>query len=243
MFLVVLPPPVVVLSRYHINVTRFISMGPRRTGRKRGAEVDFNGSSPRTRASGTDGVDVVDGVDGRARALKLGVTSTRRHFLVKSEVDVFSVDDMAKASVRGPTYDEPWDGVRNHQAKNIQKSMRTGDLAFFWGSNTKEPGIFGVVEVTREAFPDESQFQRSSKYYDARATREKPRWFNVAVRLRKKLDTPVLLKDLKVQKALEHMPLFTQSRLSVQTVPDACWDYICGEMNRAELGEFLVTNS
>ena len=116
---------------------------------------------------------------------------------------------MAEATATGPTYDEPWDGVRNHQAKNIQKSMRTGDLAFFWGSNTKEPGIFGVVEVTREAFPDETQFEKSSKYYDAGSTREKPRWFNVAVRLRKKLDMPVLLKDLKLQKQLEDMPLFT----------------------------------
>ena len=64
---------------------------------------------------------------------------------MKSEVDVFSIDDLAKVD------QEPWDGVRNHAAKNIQKSMRTGDLAFFWGSNTKEPGIMGVVEVVRVA--------------------------------------------------------------------------------------------
>jgi predicted RNA-binding protein with PUA-like domain len=213
-------------------------MGPRRTGRKRGAEGGGGGfaSTGREEAVVTNKVPKKGALDpGRPAAGK------RQYFLVKSEVDVFSVDDMARASATGPTYDEPWDGVRNHQAKNVQRSMREGDLAFFWGSNTKEPGIFGVVEVTREAFPDESQFQRSSKYYDAGATREKPRWFNVAVRLRKKLERPVLLKDLKVHQkaALERMPLFTQSRLSVQPVPDACWDFICGEMNRDELGEFL----
>ena len=242
------------LSLSHTQVMRCIvsrltyqvvaGMGPRRTGRKRRVDAGMGDSELGSGKESMDSVGAGTAHQATSPSSRHSIHSihsihSRQYFLMKSEVDVFSVDDMAEATATGPTYDEPWDGVRNHQAKNIQKSMRTGDLAFFWGSNTKEPGIFGVVEVTREAFPDETQFEKSSKYYDAGSTREKPRWFNVAVRLRKKLDMPVLLKDLKLQKQLEDMPLFTQSRLSVQRVPAACWDHICGEMNRDELGEFV----
>ena len=157
-----------------------------------------------------------------------------KYFLMKSEVDVFSIDDLAKVP------SEPWDGVRNHTAKNIQKSMRPGDLAFFWGSNTKHPGIMGVIEVVRSAYPDATQFDAKSKYYDKTSDPSNPRWFNVDVKLRKKLENPVLLKDLKTRKELEDMPLFKMARLSVQTVPEDAWQYICREMNNEELSEFVV---
>ena len=211
-------------------------MAPKRAAKRRNApeSSDSPTSERKLRKQSTTATTTTT----TTTATKTTAAPSRCYFLVKSEVDVFSIDDMARATETGPNHDEPWDGVRNHQAKNIQKSMRKHDLAFFWGSNTKEPGIFGVVEVTREAFPDESQFDPASKYYDSKSSRENPRWFNVAVRLRKKLDTPVLLKDLKKETQLQHMPLFTQSRLSVQTVPPECWDHICGVMHPDELAEF-----
>lgn len=144
-------------------------------------------------------------------------------FLMKSEVDVFSIDDLANASVP-----EPWDGVRNHQAKKIMMSMSEGDLAFFWASNTKEPGIVGLVKVVKEAYPDETQFQTDSKYYDKKASRNHPIWYNVDVVLEKKFAKPILLKDLKqyADAELKDMPLFLMKRLSVQTVPLHAWEFI-----------------
>ena len=144
-------------------------------------------------------------------------------FLMKSEVDVFSIDDLANKATP-----EPWDGVRNHQAKKIMMSMSKGDLAFFWASNTKEPGIVGIVRVEKEAYPDETQFQTTSKYHDKKATRERPIWYNVDVVLEEKFSNPILLKDLKkyADAELKDMPLFLMKRLSVQTVPPEHWNFI-----------------
>ena len=105
----------------------------------------------RTRGQTTTSTSTSTSAAAKAASKKPKAPAHAQYFLMKSEVDVFSIDDLAKVD------QEPWDGVRNHAAKNIQKSMRTGDLAFFCGSNTKEPGIMGVVEVVREAFPDETQ--------------------------------------------------------------------------------------
>lgn len=146
--------------------------------------------------------------------------NTKRYFLMKSEADVFSIDDLAKKK------QEPWDGVRNHQAKKIMMSMSKGDQAFFWASNTKEPGIVGLMKVVKEAYPDETQFDRTSKYYDPKATRERPIWYNVDVALEEKFDNPILLKDLKTYEELKDMPLFLMKRLSVQPVPTHNWEFI-----------------
>jgi len=150
------------------------------------------------------------------------------YFLMKSEADVFSIDDLAGCKDQT----EPWDGVRNHQAKKIMMSMKKGDVAFFWASNTKLPGIVGLVTVSKEAYPDETQFDRASKYYDPKATREKPIWYNVNVTLKEKFDEPILLSELKLHQhdALSSMPLFTMKRLSVQPVPESCWEYIMKNM-------------
>ena len=121
---------------HHLRPFAPASMGPKRT---RGQTTTSTSTSTCTSAAA------------KAASKKPKAPAHAQYFLMKSEVDVFSIDDLAKVD------QEPWDGVRNHAAKNIQKSMRTGDLAFFWGSNTKEPGIMGVVEVVREAFPDETQ--------------------------------------------------------------------------------------
>lgn len=153
---------------------------------------------------------------------------TSRFFLMKSEVDVFNIDDLAKKT------QEPWDGVRNHQAKKIMMSMSVGDLAFFWASNTKEPGIVGLMKVVKEAYPDETQFDSTSKYYDPKATREHPIWYNVDVALEEKFSKPILLKDLKQYSdaELKDMPLFLMKRLSVQPVPQEAWHFILNTLSQ-----------
>ncbi|KAK6347196.1 hypothetical protein TWF696_007270 [Orbilia brochopaga] len=102
---------------------------------------------------------------------------SRGFWLMKSEPDVFSYDDLCKHD--GPA---GWDGVRNHVAKNHLRSMKLGDRAFFYHSNCKEPGIVGLMEITRESSVDESQFDPKAEYYDAKATKEKPRWYLVHCR-------------------------------------------------------------
>src|SRR3982750_2754391 len=105
-----------------------------------------------------------------------------RYWLMKSEPDEFSIDDLVKA--KGQT--TPWFGVRNYQARNFMRQMQGGDRAFFYHSSCPEPGIAGIVEVSRLAYPDASQFDPKSPYYDAKSTREAPRWDNVEVKLVRK---------------------------------------------------------
>lgn len=107
----------------------------------------------------------------------------RQFFLMKSEPDVFSIDDLEGR----PGQTEPWDGVRSHQAKKVLQSMRLGDQAFFYHSNAKPPGVVGIVEIVREAYPDPSQFDPGSKYYDASCEREAPKWVQVDCRLVRRL--------------------------------------------------------
>lgn len=112
-----------------------------------------------------------------------------------------------------------WDGVRNYQARNYMKSMKKGDLAFFYHSIVKPTAIFGVVKVVREAYPDFTQFDPSSKYYDPKATEENPIWFMVDIKLEYKLSSPATLEELKHIPGLEKMELLRKgSRLSVQPV-------------------------
>jgi predicted RNA-binding protein with PUA-like domain len=163
-------------------------------------------------------------VDSHDKKSKIDTSSKRGYYLMKSEADVFSIDDLASRDKQI----EPWDGVRNHQAKKIMQGMQEGDLAFFWASNTKKPGIVGVVEVVKTAYPDETQFDPKSPYYYAKATRDAPVWYNVDVQLKEKFETPIYLSDLKqyATKELADMPLFTMKRLSVQHVPEPMWHFI-----------------
>ncbi|KAH7059041.1 PUA-like domain-containing protein, partial [Macrophomina phaseolina] len=141
----------------------------------------------------------------------------------------FSIDDLAAASEP-----EPWDGVRNHVAKNHMLAMKKGDLAFFYHSNCKTPGIVGIMEIAEEASPDESAFDSSHPYYDAKSKREKPSWFCVKVSFRRKFARPetVTLDKLKALskegQPLENMQLFKQSRLSVSNVRPEEWNHILG---------------
>jgi predicted RNA-binding protein with PUA-like domain len=146
-----------------------------------------------------------------------------RYWLMKSEPDEFSIDDLAHA--KGKT--TAWFGVRNYQARNFMRDeMRLGDRAFFYHSSCPEPGIAGLVEVSRLAYPDASQFDRKSPYFDRAATRDNPRWLNVDVRLIRK--TRLLgLSELRSHPELAGMRLLQRgNRLSITPVEPAQWDFI-----------------
>ncbi|KAF2454304.1 PUA-like domain-containing protein [Lineolata rhizophorae] len=162
------------------------------------------------------------------------VSPPHRYWLMKAEPEPrtekgvpvnFSIDDLQAA-----TRPEPWDGVRNFVARNNILAMEKGDLVFFYHSNCKVPGIVGTMEIVEKASADETAFDSTSPYYDAKSTRENPRWFAVGVKFRSKLANIITLTDLKrfakPGGVLEHMQLLKQSRLSVSQVTKAEWDFI-----------------
>ena len=108
--------------------------------------------------------------------------------------------------------------------------MKPGDQAFFWSSNTKFPGITGIVEIVTESYPDATQFDRKSEYYDAKSTKEEPKWSCVDVKLVRKLEMPITLATLKEysEKELGGMALFKMKRLSVQPVSAEEWEFVLG---------------
>lgn len=136
------------------------------------------------------------------------------YWLMKSEPDVFSIDDLKKD---GETL---WDGVRNYQARNFMRDdMKIGDKVLFYHSNAKPPGIAGIAEISSpEPVADPSQFKKNSEYYDPKSTKENPRWQCVKVKFSKKLNEFLPLDSLREVKALSDMPLFNRSRLSIQPV-------------------------
>jgi predicted RNA-binding protein with PUA-like domain len=142
------------------------------------------------------------------------------HWLLKTEPASFSIDDLARKEV------EHWDGVRNFQARNNLRAMRVGEEAFFYHSSTGEPGIAGICKVVREAYPDESQFDPTSKYFDPRAVPEKPRWYMPDVGFVSKFPREISLAELRTVPGLEEMVLLHRSRLSVQPVSDEEWNII-----------------
>jgi predicted RNA-binding protein with PUA-like domain len=145
------------------------------------------------------------------------------YWLMKSEPDEFGIDDLARA----PQQTTPWFGVRNYQARNFMRDqMQHGDLVLFYHSSCEMPGIAGIVEVAKLAYPDATQFDRKSKYFDARAARDKPRWFNVDVKLVKK--TRLLpLTELRTYLQLAKMQLLKRgNRLSITPVDPAEWKFI-----------------
>jgi len=147
-----------------------------------------------------------------------------KYWLIKSEPSSFSIDDL-KAM---PNKTDMWDGVRNYQARNIMmKEMKTGDKAFFYHSNANPPGIVGVVEiVSKEAYPDPTQFDSSSKYFDSASSREKPRWYLVDVKHLEDLAF-ISLESIKANPKLANMKLVQKgSRLSVQPVTEEEWNEI-----------------
>jgi predicted RNA-binding protein with PUA-like domain len=164
-------------------------------------------------------------------------------FLIKSEpnsrlengVDMkFSIEDMKAIGV------DSWTGVRNHEAKNLMKNtMKVDDLCLFYHSNCKLPGIAGLVRVCKESYPDFTQFDKKSHYYDPKATKEAPRWFMVDVEYVKTFKRFVPLKELQKLRDNEHlrdMPLLNRGRLSVQPVDKKAFDFICN-LAESDLGD------
>jgi len=144
------------------------------------------------------------------------------YWLMKSEPDAFSIDDLKRKG------QEAWDGVRNYQARNFMRDgMRVGDKVFFYHSNCAEPGIVGIAEVATDAYPDPSQFNPKSKYFDPASSRDNPRWMLVDVKFVKKLKRTITLKELQDDAALVEMPLVRKgNRLSVMPVGAAEWRHI-----------------
>jgi len=141
------------------------------------------------------------------------------HWLVKSEPDVFSIDDLAARKV------EPWDGVRNFQARNYLRAMARGDEVFVYHSSCAEPAIVGIAKVAKTARPDPSQFDPSSKYFDGTSDPADPRWSLVDLRYVRTLKRPVTLQELKAAAALlgDFALLRKGNRLSVLPVTDEQW--------------------
>ncbi|MES2997841.1 MAG: EVE domain-containing protein [Pseudomonadota bacterium] len=145
------------------------------------------------------------------------------YWLMKSEPTSFSIDDLSKR----PQQKEPWDGVRNYQARNFLKAMEVGDLAFFYHSSCPSPGIVGFMKIVKSAYPDKSAFDLSDPHYDPKSKKDNPRWFCVDVQLVKKFKHIITLKDLKNQSKLSSMRLLQRgNRLSVMPIASAEWEVV-----------------
>ncbi|MEM9068052.1 MAG: EVE domain-containing protein [Myxococcota bacterium] len=137
----------------------------------------------------------------------------KKYWLMKSEPDVFSIDDLA-----GETPAE-WEGVRNYQARNYMREMKKGDLVLFYHSNAKPSGVAGVAKIEGEARPDPHQFDPKSPYFDAKSKKEEPRWDLVDVGFVEKLDRVIPLAELKAEAKLEGMFVIRKGmRISVTPV-------------------------
>lgn len=147
----------------------------------------------------------------------------KQYWLIKSEPDVYGIEDLERD---GKT---PWDGVRNYQSRNTMRDdMKKGDLAFYYHSGTKTPGIVGVARVASDAYADPTQFDENGKYFDPKATEEEPRWQLVDFEFVARFDEILPLQDLKDDPKLEGMPLLQRGqRLSVQPVDPKHFKHIC----------------
>lgn len=137
------------------------------------------------------------------------------YWLMKSEPDVYSIDDLERD---GTTM---WDGVRNYQARNNMQKMKEGDLVLYYHSRQRPPAVVGIAKVVRESYPDPTQFDPQSPYYDEKSDEDDPRWWLVDVKFVEKFDQPVTLHDIKDEPSLSEMVLVNNSRLSVQPVRKA----------------------
>lgn len=142
----------------------------------------------------------------------------KKYWLMKSEPDVFSIDDLKSC----PGKKEPWDGVRNYQARNFMRDdMSKGDLVLFYHSNAKPPGVAGIAEICSEAYPDPTAFDPKSKYFDAKSDKGNPRWILRDVKFKKKFKSFVSLEELKDTDSLSDMRLLQRgNRLSIMPVSE-----------------------
>jgi predicted RNA-binding protein with PUA-like domain len=146
----------------------------------------------------------------------------RQYWLLKSEPGTFSLDDLWNA----PNRTTQWNGVRNYQARNFLREMKKGDLGFFYHSGS-EPGIVGIVEILREAYPDHTALDPKDSYYDPKTKGGESPWSMVDVRAIERFPRPIALSELRTKPELEGMPLLQKgNRLSVQKVGAAEWNAV-----------------
>lgn len=144
----------------------------------------------------------------------------KSYWLMKSEPDVYSVQDLEKDGTTS------WEGVRNYQARNNMQKMSVGDTVLFYHSRQDPPGVAGIAEVVTEAYPDHFAFDKRSKYFDAKSDKEKPRWFMVDIAHVETFPVVVSLKHIKDTASMSEMVLVNNSRLSVQPVRKSEFDRI-----------------
>lgn len=146
------------------------------------------------------------------------------YWLMKSEPETFGIDDLKNR----PHQIEHWDGVRNYQARNMMRDgMKIGDLAFFYHSNCETPGIAGIMEIVKEAYPDHTAFDPDDKHFDPKSDPAKPSWMMVDVKYVKTLSRIISLAELKQKPELAELALVRRgSRLSIMPVSKAQWDFI-----------------
>ena len=150
-----------------------------------------------------------------------------RYWLMKSEPSEFGIDDFAKK----PRKSTPWFGVRNYLARNFMRDqMQLGDQVFFYHSSCEVPGIAGIAEVSKLAYPDETQFDRKGKYFDPKATRDKPRWVHVDVKLVKKTRLMPLTEMRGYPQLAKMLVLQRGNRLSITPVDPAEWRFIVSRL-------------
>ncbi len=142
------------------------------------------------------------------------------YWLMKSEPDAYSIDDLERDGR------EPWDGIRNYQARNMMRDdMKIGDDVFFYHSSCKEPGIVGIMKVASEPYPDPTQFDSSSRYFDPKSSRDDPRWYLVDVEFVRKLERTIALAEIKAAKGLDGLLLTRKgNRLSIMPIEKKHWD-------------------
>ena len=146
------------------------------------------------------------------------------YWLFKTEPDAFSIDDLASR----PNQTEPWDGVRNYQARNfLRDDIALGDLVYIYHSSCKNVGIAGVAEVVKAGYPDTTQFDPESKYFDPKSDPATPRWFRVDVKFVEKFEKVLALSDIKQMQEITELPLVKKGgRLSVMPVTEQEWQQL-----------------
>ena len=148
------------------------------------------------------------------------------YWLMISEPDVFGIDHLKSR----PQKTEPWDGVRNYQARNMMRDeMKKGDFAFFYHSNCDEPGIVGIMQIVKEGYPDHTAFNPEEKYFDPKSDPDNPRWYMVNVKYERQLKRTISLKELReyADRELNDLPLLRKgNRLSIMPVSESHWHFI-----------------
>lgn len=145
------------------------------------------------------------------------------YWLFKTEPGCFSFQDLKNR----PNMTEPWDGVRNFQARNLLRdSIKAGDLVLFYHSNIPRPAVVGLATVVREGYPDHTALDPASEHFDPKSSPVNPIWYMVDVRYLKEMAQPVTLEEIKATPLLADMPLVNRSRLSVQPVTPEQWQVI-----------------